>query len=61
MDCPIYITITAILDDNLWAVSYVTNVNRNPKTREVIYIPARRKTHFRAGKILREVLKRELE
>ena len=31
---------------------------RNPKTGEVIYVPARRKTHFKAGKILKEVLKK---
>ena len=34
---------------------------RNPKTGEIIYVPARRKTHFKAGKKLREVLKRSLE
>jgi integration host factor subunit beta len=34
---------------------------RNPKTGEIIYVPARRKTHFKAGKKLREVLKREVE
>jgi len=25
---------------------------RNPKTGEIIYVPARRKTHFKAGKLL---------
>lgn len=30
---------------------------RNPKTGEIIYVPARRKTHFKAGKLLKEVLK----
>ena len=34
---------------------------RNPKTGEVIYVPARRKTHFKAGKLLRNSLKRSLE
>lgn len=34
---------------------------RNPKTGEIIYVPARRKTHFKAGKILKEVLKKPLE
>jgi integration host factor subunit beta len=34
---------------------------RNPKTGEIIYVPARRKTHFKAGKLLKEVLKRPLE
>jgi integration host factor subunit beta len=34
---------------------------RNPKTGEIIYIPARRKTHFKSGKLLKEVLKRPLE
>jgi integration host factor subunit beta len=29
---------------------------RNPKTVEIIFVPARRKTHFRAGKLLKEVL-----
>ena len=34
---------------------------RNPKTGEIIYVPARRKTHFKAGKLLKEVLKEPLE
>ena len=34
---------------------------RNPKTGEIIYIPTRRKTHFKAGKILRNSLKRPLK
>lgn len=34
---------------------------RNPKTGEIIYVPARRKTHFKAGKLLKEVLKKPLE
>ena len=34
---------------------------RNPKTGEIIYIPPRRKTHFKAGKKLREVLQRPLD
>lgn len=29
---------------------------RNPKTNEVIYVPARKKVHFKAGKILKEFL-----
>lgn len=29
---------------------------RNPRTGEVIHVPARRKTHFRPGKLLREEL-----
>jgi integration host factor subunit beta len=33
---------------------------RNPKTGEIIYVPARRKTHFKAGKLLKEVLKQPL-
>ncbi|OFY66351.1 MAG: DNA-binding protein [Bacteroidetes bacterium RBG_13_42_15] len=33
---------------------------RNPKTGEIIYVPARRKTHFKAGKLLKEVLKKPL-
>jgi len=34
---------------------------RNPKTGEIIYVPARRKTHFKAGKALKEILKRPLD
>ena len=34
---------------------------RNPRTGEIIYVPARKKTHFKAGKILKEVLKKPLE
>ena len=34
---------------------------RNPKTGEIIYVPARRKTHFKAGKLLKEVLKTPLD
>ena len=34
---------------------------RNPKTGEIIYVPARRKTHFKAGRLLKEVLKKSLE
>ncbi|MCI0513905.1 integration host factor subunit beta [candidate division KSB1 bacterium] len=33
---------------------------RNPKTGEIIYVPARRKTHFKAGKLLKEILKQPL-
>ncbi len=33
---------------------------RNPKTGEFIYVPARRKTHFKAGKLLKAVMKRPL-
>jgi integration host factor subunit beta len=29
---------------------------RNPKTNEVIYVPPRKKVHFKAGKILKEYL-----
>jgi len=34
---------------------------RNPRTGEIIGVPARRKVHFRAGKYLREILKRPVE
>jgi len=34
---------------------------RNPRTGEIIYVPARKKTHFKAGKLLKEVLRRPLE
>jgi len=33
---------------------------RNPKTGEIVYVPARRKTHFKPGKILKEELKAPL-
>ena len=29
---------------------------RNPRTGEVVYVPARRKTHFKPGKQLKEAL-----
>ena len=31
---------------------------RNPRTGQVIYVPARRKTHFRPGKLIKEELHR---
>lgn len=34
---------------------------RNPKTGEIIYVPPRRKTHFKPGKLLKEVLKQPLK
>lgn len=34
---------------------------RNPRTGQVIYVPARRKTHFRPGKLLKEELHRPTE
>ena len=34
---------------------------RNPRSGEIIYVPARRKTHFKAGKIIKEALKRPLK
>ncbi len=33
----------------------------NPRTGELVNVPARRKVHFRPGKLLREVLKQPLE
>jgi integration host factor subunit beta len=30
---------------------------RNPRTGEIIYVPARRKTHFKPGKLLKDILK----
>jgi integration host factor subunit beta len=33
---------------------------RNPKTGEIVYVPQRRKTHFKPGKLLREKLKKPL-
>jgi len=29
---------------------------RNPKTGEIVYVPARRKTHFKPGKLLQEAM-----
>ena len=34
---------------------------RNPKTNETVFIPSRRKTHFKPGKRLRETLQEPLE
>lgn len=34
---------------------------RNPRTGEQIVVPARRKTHFKPGKILREFLRQPLD
>lgn len=34
---------------------------RNPKTNETVFIPSRRKTHFKPGKRLRETLQKPLE
>ncbi|HOM57860.1 MAG TPA: HU family DNA-binding protein, partial [Candidatus Latescibacteria bacterium] len=31
---------------------------RNPRTGDIIQVPARRKTHFKPGKILKEELRR---
>lgn len=33
---------------------------RNPKTGEIIYVPARRKTHFKPGKLIKEELHKPL-
>lgn len=34
---------------------------RNPRTGDIIYVPARRKTHFKPGKILKEALHKAVE
>jgi len=34
---------------------------RNPQTNETVFIPSRRKTHFRPGKRIKEVLQTPLE
>jgi integration host factor subunit beta len=34
---------------------------RNPKTNEVIYVPAHRKTHFKPSKLLKEFLRQPLD
>lgn len=33
---------------------------RNPRSGDIIYVPARRKTHFKAGKALKEILKKPI-
>ena len=33
---------------------------RNPRTGEIIYVPPRKKTHFKAGKRLKTILKKPL-
>jgi integration host factor subunit beta len=33
---------------------------RNPRTGEIIYVPARRKTHFKPGKLLKDILKKPI-
>ena len=33
---------------------------RNPKTGEIVYVPQRRKTHFKPGKLLKKELKKPL-
>ena len=33
---------------------------RNPKTGEIVYVPARRKTHFKPGQILKKELSQPL-
>jgi integration host factor subunit beta len=32
---------------------------RNPRTNEVVYVPARRKAHFKPSKLLREGLRKQ--
>jgi|ERR1041385_470545 integration host factor subunit beta len=34
---------------------------RNPKSGEIIYVPARRKTHFKPGKLLKKFLSQSLD
>ncbi len=34
---------------------------RNPRSGEIIYVPARRKTHFKPGKLLKEALHKPLK
>ena len=34
---------------------------RNPRTGEVIQVPARKKSHFKAGKVLKTILKKPLK
>ena len=34
---------------------------RNPRTGEIVYVPARRKTHFKPGRLLKAFLRKPLE
>ena len=34
---------------------------RNPKTNEIIYVPPRRKTHFKPGKLLKDEMKKPMK
>ncbi len=34
---------------------------RNPRTNEIVYVPARRKTHFKPGKLLKEAMHKPLD
>jgi nucleoid DNA-binding protein len=34
---------------------------RNPKTNEVVYVPPRRKTHFKPGTLLKKALKKPIK
>ncbi len=34
---------------------------RNPKTNQVIFVPPRRKTHFKPGKMLQDALKKPIK
>ena len=34
---------------------------RNPRTGEIVYVPARQKTHFKPGKLLKEALHKPLD
>ena len=34
---------------------------RNPQSGEIIYVPARRKTHFKPGKLLKQYLSQPIE
>ena len=34
---------------------------RNPKTNEIVYVPPRRKSHFRPGRLLKKALRRPLD
>ncbi|MBT7913168.1 integration host factor subunit beta, partial [Candidatus Bathyarchaeota archaeon] len=34
---------------------------RNPKTGEIVYVPARRKTQFKPGKVLKAAMEKSRE
>ena len=52
-----------VRDFGSWTVKMIKAKSnaRNPKTGEVVFIPARRKVRFKPGRIIKEALSRSLE